>query len=190
MSNPTPQTSMGQPRLKISVGRFLEMVAPQNQTGKDQQSVDLGTPGTPFSFSNAHAEKGDILSIPEMYHNTHTLKVPEKGVPTVPNPPEPPPRTSSPSFLPKMGPLIRSLETTDPNYEEPKDGSLVVGLYRSEDHTVTPVLLWASTEADLFWDVVERGYVHPPRFYIPISDVCPFDPYTGYAIVDGAICPF
>lgn len=93
-------------------------------------------------------------------------------------------------FLPNIKPLIKSLENTDPNFQEPRNGSLVLGLYRGDDHSVTPVLLWASTETDLFWDVVARSYVHPPRFYLPICDTCPFDPYTGHAIVNGAICPF
>lgn len=41
-----------------------------------------------------------------------------------------PKATAGLSFLPNLKPLIRSLEFTDPNFEEPRNGSLVLGLYR------------------------------------------------------------
>ena len=97
---------------------------------------------------------------------------------------------AGPSFLPNLKPLMRSLDFSDPNFEAPRDGSLVLGLYRENGQSITPLLLWADPENDLLFDVGSRRYINPPRFYIPVSDVCPFDPYTGNAVVDGAICPF
>ena len=100
-----------------------------------------------------------------------------------------PKRPNFPS-LPDLSPLIRSLEFGDPNFCEPQDGALVIGLYRDESQAVTPVMLWADPEVDLFWDIVARRHVKPPRFYIHLWNHCRFDPKTGHPIIDGAECPF
>ncbi len=97
-----------------------------------------------------------------------------------------------PNFLsiPDLSPLIRSLECSDPNFNEPKDGALILGLYRDGNQAVTPVMLWADPDVDLFWDIVAKRHVKPPRFYIHLWDRCRFDPKSGHPIIDGAECPF
>lgn len=69
-------------------------------------------------------------------------------------------------------------------------GEVVVGLYREDDGTAAPVLLWADTRADLFWDLSLWSYVRPPAWHLRLASQPPIDPTTGYPIIEGAVCPF
>jgi len=92
--------------------------------------------------------------------------------------------------VPDLAPLIRSLEVGNPNYCKPKNGALVLGLYRDAAQAVTPVMLSRDPETDLYWDVVRKRHVNPPSHYIHLWDHCRFDPQSGHPIINGAECPF
>jgi hypothetical protein len=79
----------------------------------------------------------------------------------------------------KLGPALFSLECTDANFREPVDGEWIVGLYREDDGTPVPVLLWADPNVDLFWDVARRVHVMPPRDYVRLSEHPQIDPKTA-----------
>jgi|GEM_PF-2665958 len=63
---------------------------------------------------------------------------------------------------------VHSLEYGHPRYRDPEKGELVLGLYRDED-SVSPILLWADPNIDLFYDVGLRQHVKPPKFYLRID---------------------
>ena len=90
----------------------------------------------------------------------------------------------------KLAPPIYSLECGDPNFREPEDGELIVGLYRENDGTPVPLLLWADPNVDLLWDVARRQHVKPPRLYLQLSEQPAIDPVTGFPVIQGAVCPF
>ena len=102
----------------------------------------------------------------------------------------PEPERSSPKSTEALGPPLFSLECTDPNFREPEDREWIVALYREDDGTPVPVLLWADPNVDLFWDVARREHVKPPRLYLKLSEQPQIDPITGYPIIQGAVCPF
>ena len=111
-------------------------------------------------------------------------------------PPEPlpePPRSlrnETRAEPPQIGPLVYSLECGEPNFREPEKGEWVVGLYREDDGTPVPLLLWADPNVDLFWDVARREHVKPPKLYVRLAEQPQLDPATGYPIIEGAVCPF
>lgn len=90
----------------------------------------------------------------------------------------------------KLAPPLYSLECGEPNFREPEDGELIVALYREDDGTPVPLLLWADPKVDLFWDVARREHVKPPRLYLQLSEQPAIDPVTGFPIIQGAVCPF
>lgn len=90
----------------------------------------------------------------------------------------------------KLAPPLYSLECGEPNFREPEDGELIVGLYREDDGTPVPLLLWADPNVDLFWDVARREHVKPPRLYLQLSEQPAIDPVTGFPVIQGAVCPF
>ena len=90
----------------------------------------------------------------------------------------------------KLAPPLYSLECGEPNFREPEDGELIVALYREDDGTPVPLLLWADPNVDLFWDVARREHVKPPRLYLQLSEQPKIDPVTGFPVIQGAVCPF
>jgi hypothetical protein len=180
------------------------------------ESGTSGTVGTPFSYSHAHAEK---KYIPEStFFHAIPIDL-EKGVPTVPDVPASsngitksahpaeeniphqiaPDSTGAqvrtvtqasegiPPFLFK--PPVRSMQYSDPNFQDTPDGSLVVQLFLHEGNVV-PFLLYADPQKHCFWDCHIKKHVRPPRFYLLLSENPGFDPMSGFPVVDGAICPF
>jgi hypothetical protein len=104
---------------------------------------------------------------------------------------KPTPQRSRPERIEvQLGSPLFSLECTDANFREPVDGEWIVGLYREDDGTPVPVLLWADPNVDLFWDVARRAHVMPPRDYLQLGEQPQIDPMTGYAVIAGAVCPF
>ena len=91
---------------------------------------------------------------------------------------------------PQLAPPVYFLECGEPNFREPKKGEWVVGLYREDDGTPVPLLLWADPKVDLFWDASLREHVMPPRLYLKLDKQPQIDADTGYPIIDGAECPF
>ena len=100
-------------------------------------------------------------------------------VPIMNKPKAAPDRTRPESTEVKLGPPLFSLECTDANFREPVDGEWIVGLYREDDGTPVPVLLWADPNVDLFWDVARREHVKPPRLYLQLSEQPAIDPYPA-----------
>jgi len=100
-----------------------------------------------------------------------------KAVPSVPSRPE-------------LPPPIYSLECGEPGFREPEDGEWIVGLYREDDGTWYPLLLWADPDVDYFWDVARRRRTLPPRLYMKLAEQPQIDPKSGFPIIDGAVCPF
>lgn len=92
--------------------------------------------------------------------------------------------------LPDLLPALHCLEPGQSLYREPEDGELVVGLYREDDGTAAPLLLWADPKVDLFWDFARRHHVKPPMFYIRLTEQPEIDPESGYPVIQGAVCPF
>jgi hypothetical protein len=86
---------------------------------------------------------------------------------------------------PDLAPMVCALPYDHPRFREPAKGEVVVGLYREDDGTAAPVLLWADTRADLFWDISLRSYVRPPAWYLRLTSQPPIDPATGYPIIEG-----
>lgn len=91
---------------------------------------------------------------------------------------------------PDLGPVVHALPYDHPRFREPENGEVVVGLYREDNGTAAPVLLWADTRADLFWDISLRQHVKPPAWYLRLACQPPIDPLTGYPVIQGAVCPF
>jgi hypothetical protein len=175
-----------------------------------------GTVGTPFSYSHAHAEK---KCFPENSFFSHMVQGLEKGVPTVPAVPasyngatksahpaeanggqqiapalNATEATTSTEFLDSMPPFlfkppVRSMQFSDPNFQDTPDGSLVVQLLWDKGKVV-PFLLYADPERHCFWDCHLKEYVRPPRFYLLVAQTIGFDPLSGYRLHDNAICPF
>jgi hypothetical protein len=164
----------------------LKQVIPLERLRQDQhgQNVacmavngdEVGTPGTGFFYSYAHAEKRDFVEEGK-YILGPVQKEWKKRVPGVPSPPE-------------LAPVVHCLDYTDPTFREPLNGEVVVGLYREDDGTAAAVLLWADTRADLFRDMALGRYVRPPKFYLRLKEQPQIDPATGYPIIQGAVCPF
>jgi hypothetical protein len=94
------------------------------------------------------------------------------------------------SDLPDLSPVYHCLDYSHPTFREPGPGELILGIYRENDGTLCPILLWADPNQDRFWDVGLREHVKPPRFYIEIKCQPQIDPVTGYPIIEGAVCPF
>ena len=92
--------------------------------------------------------------------------------------------------MPDLASAVFALEYDHPRFREPANGEWVVGLYRSDDGKAAPLLLWADTREDRFWDAARREHVKPPKFYIRLTEQPQIDPRTGYPIIDGAVCPF
>ena len=90
----------------------------------------------------------------------------------------------------QLAPPLYSLECGEPNFREPEDGEWIVALYREDDGTLVPLLLWADPNVDLFWDVARREHVKPPKLYVRLAEQPQLDPATGYPIIGGAVCPF
>ncbi len=109
-------------------------------------------------------------------------------------PPEPlPPRSlrnETRAEAPQIGPPVYSLECGEPSFREPEDREWIVALYRQDDGTFYPLLLWADPEVDYFWDVARRRHTLPPRLYVKLAEQPQFDPKSGHQIIDGAECPF
>ena len=76
----------------------------------------------------------------------------------------------------QLGPPLFSLECTDANFRDPVNGEWIVGLYREDDGTSVPVLLWADPDVDLFWDVARCVHVMPPRDYLQLNEQPQIDP--------------
>lgn len=177
--SPSPGVPIGcpPPRQVIPLNRLRDE-APTSKVASTGMNGDaVGTVGTHISFSNAHAEKNDFGGSPETHVFVHSEKVLEIPVPTVPS-------QHAPS------PPVYSLECGDPGFSEPEDGEWIVGLYREDDGTLVPLLLWADPDVDYFWDVARRRHALPPRFYVKLAAQPQIDPKTGYPIIDGAVCPF
>ena len=90
----------------------------------------------------------------------------------------------------QLAPPLYSLECGEPNFREPEDGEWIVALYREDDGTLVPLLLWADPNVDMFWDVARREHVKPPKLYVRLAEQPQLDPATGYPIIEGAVCPF
>ncbi len=180
----TPENAVTAPTAKakriIPLSRLIDpLIAP------------VGTVGTPFSYSHAHAEKTCFLENHIFSHGGEDCK---KGVPTVPDsPPLSVERVSTweaeahnaspPAFL--FQPPVRSLDQIDSNCDRVRDGSLIFGL-DWKDGRVRPRILYADPKHHDFWDCTAREHVPPPRFYLPVSENPGFDPVSGFAVVDGA----
>jgi hypothetical protein len=91
---------------------------------------------------------------------------------------------------PDLLPVLHCLEYSHPTFREPEKGELILGLYREDDGTAAPVLLWTDPKVDLFWDVNIRQHVKPPKWYLRLAAQPPIDPVTGYPVIQGAVCPF
>jgi len=91
---------------------------------------------------------------------------------------------------PESAPPIYSLECGEPGFREPEDREWIVALYRQNDGTFYPLLLWADPDVDYFWDVARRRHTTPPRLYVKLAEQPQLDPKSGYPIIDGAECPF
>ncbi len=179
------------------LGRFGRMISTPEIAGIDgcaDKDSNSGRPGRVFSTLARTRETSSFKNNDTTHtHVRGTQNYPSEASATSETtaiPPEPLLRTSPTPFLPKMGPLIRSLESTDPNFAEPTNGSMLLGLYRDDMGSVTPVVLWAHPEKDLLWDMAAGGFVNPPRFYIPLPVSWPIDPETGHPVINGAVCPF
>lgn len=79
-------------------------------------------------------------------------------------------------------PPVYSLECDEPNFREPEVGEWIVGLYRQDDGTLFPLLLWADPKVDYFRDVARREHVRPPRLYLQLREQPQIDP--GHLITD------
>ena len=90
----------------------------------------------------------------------------------------------------QLAPPVYSLDFGQPNFREPEEGEWVVGLYREDDGTPVPLLLWADPKVDLFWDASLREHVMPPRLYLKLDKQPQIDAATGYPVIQGAVCPF
>ena len=99
-------------------------------------------------------------------------------------------RKVRPVSAPNVSPAIHSLESGHPTFREPEKGELIVGLYREDDGTAAPILLWADPNVDLFWDVARREHVKPSGWYLRIGCQPQLDAETGYPVVQGVVCPF
>ncbi len=93
-------------------------------------------------------------------------------------------------MVPDLSPVLHSLEPGHARYREPENGELVLGLYREDDGSAAPILLWADPKVDLFWDVSLRQHVKAPTWYLRLACQPQVDPATGYPIIHGAVCPF
>ena len=178
-ASPSPSVPIGcpPPRQVIPLDRLRDLSLDSKVASTGMNGDAAGTVGTHISFSNAHAGKNDFGDSPETYVFAHSEKVLEKRVPTVPSPPD-------------LAPMVCALPYDHPRFREPEQGEVVVGLYREDDGTAAPVLLWADTRADLFWDISLRRHVRPPAWYLRLASQPPIDPTTGYPIIEGAVCPF
>lgn len=153
----------------------------------DDVTLCVGTVGTPFCYSHAHAEK---TYIPEKHIFSREGEDREKGVPTVPNggspcveeglkrgagPSQQIADRSMPAFL--FQPPVRSLHLGDTNCEQVRDGSLIVAL-DLHGGRVKPRVLHAADKEQGFWDCEKNTTVPPPRFYLLLSGDPGFDPVT------------
>jgi hypothetical protein len=89
-----------------------------------------------------------------------------------------------------FGVSLCSLQFGHPSFREPENDEWIIGLYRENDGTFCPILLWADPTVDLFWDPSLRNYVRPPGSYLRLTNQPQIDGRTGYPIVDGAVCPY
>ena len=165
------------PRQIIPLDRLCAAAGGFAESNAEPLPPPLRTVGTHISHSYAHAGKIDFGSSAETYVFTHSEKVSEKRVPTVPSQPTP-------------SPPVYTLECGDPGFRDPEDGEWIVGLYREDDGTFVPLLLWADPDVDYFWDVAQRRHALPPRFYVKLAAQPQIDPKSGHPIIDGAVCPF
>jgi hypothetical protein len=94
---------------------------------------------------------------------------------------------SLPDFL--LRAPVRSMEYSDPNFQDTPDGSLILELATHKGRLSAHVL-YAYPEQHCFWDCATKRYVRPPRFYLLICEKLGFDPMCGFPIQNGAICPF
>ena len=115
------------------------------------------------------------------------LPILEKARERAPNPEPDCPRSLRNEM--NLAPPLYSLECGDPNFREPEDGELIVGISRDDDDTAAPLLLWADPKVDLFWDVARREHVKPPGLYLRLSEQPQIDPMSGHPVIDGAVCP-
>jgi len=108
--------------------------------------------------------------------------------------PEPPRSLHNEKRLtpPEIAWPIYSLECGESNFREPEEREWIVALYREDDGTFYPLLLWAEADVDYFWDVARRRHVLPPLLllYVKLAEQPQFDPQSGHPIIDGAECPF
>jgi hypothetical protein len=137
---------------------------------------EVGTLGTQIFHTFLHTENRHIGPQGKYVCTVHK-KVWEKRVPIVPDSPD-------------LEPVVHALDYGHPRFREPANGEVVVGLYRNEDGSAAPMLLWADPKVDLFWDMALRQHVRPPAWYLRLDRQPPIDPATGYPIIEGAVCPF
>jgi hypothetical protein len=167
-------SSRGKVKQVIPLERLGNASPCPHDAGVGANGGNLGTLGTRNSYSYAHAEK-NICDETRFY--THIEKEWKNRVPVVPSPPD-------------LAPVVHALEYAHPWFREPENGEWVIGLYRDDDGTAAPLLLWADMREDRFWDAARREHVKPPKFYLRLSEQPQIDGETGYPIIDGAICPF
>lgn len=166
-------------------GRFGCVVHP-GESGKPhrQRIAKLagarGVPVIKVRVACASANGGKPLPIIPRSRAAESAPVPKPG-------PQPLSLRNEP---PDLAPVVHALPYDHPRFREPENSEVVVGLYREDDGTAAPLLLWADTRADLFWDISLRHYVKPPAWYMRLACQPPIDPATGYPIIEGAVCPF
>ena len=97
---------------------------------------------------------------------------------------------NEPRPQPQLAPPVYSLECGESNFREPEDREWIVALYREDDGSFYPLLLWADPDVDLFLDVARHRHVTPPRLYLKLAEQPQLDPISGHPIIDGAVCPF
>ena len=89
-----------------------------------------------------------------------------------------------------FGASLCSMDPRHPSFREPVNDEWVIGLYRRNDGTICPILLWADPKVDLFWDPSARTHVNPPGSYLLLSRQPQIDGRTGHPIIDGVVCPY
>jgi len=167
-------------------GRFGCVVHPGPAGKPHRQRIAklVGTRGVPVIrvrvADPAPAKAGAPLSIMEQARERTSQ----------PEPDRPPSLRNEPRSEPQLVPPFYSLECGEPGFREPVNGEWIVGLYRQEDGTLFPLLLWADPKVDYFWDIALRKHVMPPRLYLKLDRQPAIDPVTGYAVIEGAVCPF
>lgn len=168
-------------------GRFGCVVHPGPEGKPHRQRIAKlagarGVPVIKVRITTVPVSAGTPLALKTTHQQAESRPTP------VPNPPGS--LRNEPAAAPPLVPPFYSLECGEPGFREPVNGEWIVGLYRLDDGTLFPLLLWADPKVDYFWDVARRRHVLPPGRYLRLPEQPQIDPVSGHPIIDGAECPF